>query len=384
MRFTKLNEIRMPTWRWLKVNDTALDLNLEAPEALPPVVRYHSQGAVLTRAFALPSHWAEEFGQGTDGLQEYVAEHRNFALEVRIPAGMKLDEPIQIECCLDEHSPVLIDLLHIVAEEGSQGEVLVTYRSGQRTAETPAEGASAQTAEQSAGQSGEGTNYRHCGVTYICGEKNSNLRVTKVQFLGDGDTQLDQVYAHVAEKGKLSVFLGELGGKEALGECRMIAAGEQAVGNIHGIYLGNGRKRQDFNYHLALRGVASEGEIITRGALAGHARKLMKSTLDFVKGAAGAKAREEEVVLTLSDKAVNLSVPLLLCGEDHVEGEHATNTGKPDPQKLYYLMTRGFSRQEAKRLLVEASFTPLIREIPSESLRQDIFGRIREVLHEDA
>ena len=43
-----------------------------------------------------------------------------------------------------------------------------------------------------------------------------------------------------------------------------------------------------------------------------------------------------------------------------------------DQDKLFYLMSRGLDLAEAQRLVVEASFQPVLERIPEEALRQEI------------
>ncbi len=76
----------------------------------------------------------------------------------------------------------------------------------------------------------------------------------------------------------------------------------------------------------------------------------------------------------------NISTPLLLCGEDDVEGAHAVSTGKIDEDILFYLMTRGLSEVEAKKVVVEASFAPVFEKIEDGALREQIASYVKERL----
>ena len=43
-----------------------------------------------------------------------------------------------------------------------------------------------------------------------------------------------------------------------------------------------------------------------------------------------------------------------------------------DQEKLFYLMSRGLDLAEAQRLVVEASFNPVLERIPEEALRSEV------------
>ena len=62
----------------------------------------------------------------------------------------------------------------------------------------------------------------------------------------------------------------------------------------------------------------------------------------------------------------------MLSHEDDVDGHHAVSVGKMDEDKLFYLMSRGLDLAEAQRLVVEASFNPVLDRIPDDALKEEI------------
>ncbi len=355
MKLTKLNRIQVPTWHWLGMNEAALeaDAPLDTPY-LGGVLRGAGQ-AEIRHDRTLPEipHLPADLVR----LRDFVFEHQNYSLTLTIPRDVQCAEPIVLDFVLDEQSPALVDFLQIHAQAGSCADVVVRYRSA-----------------------GEEARF-HCGFAALRAETGARVHLIKIQMLGDADAHLDGTAITVEAGGEGSALCCELGGGQVVSGCNISLAGKESRGRLDTLYLGSDGRTQDFNYRLELRGPASEGEIVSRGALAGTAKKTLKSTLDFVRGASGSKGREEETVLSLSDRTINLSTPLLLCGEDNVEGAHATSSGKPDPGKLYYLMSRGFTPGEAKRLLVEASFTPILNKLPTPDLREAVQQKIWEVIH---
>lgn len=109
-----------------------------------------------------------------------------------------------------------------------------------------------------------------------------------------------------------------------------------------------------------------------RGALLGKSEKIFRGTLDFLEGSKGSVGREDEEVVLLSPNVRNRSVPIMLSHEDDVDGHHAVSVGKMDEDKLFYLMSRGLDLAEAQRLVVEASFNPVLDRIPDAELKAEI------------
>ena len=356
MELNQINRMQIPTWRWLKVN-AAKPLQGMAANYHKTVPTKHDGPIVMERKEtaidekSLPEDFKRSLAYTKAGaVSEYV---------ITLKENSHTDEPLVLDFHLNEENDALYDLLQIKAEKNSRATIVLRYTSDSPKA------------------------CFHSGFTVLELAERANVKLIVAQMLKEADSHAGAVYVTVGADANAEVILGELGAARTVGSCNIELSGTGSRAELDGVYVAAGSQEQDLNYRIGLSGKESQGAIIVKGALAGQARKVLKSTIDFIKGAAGAKGREEETVLVLSDKVINLSAPLLLCGEDNVEGEHATSTGKPDEAKLYYLMSRGFSETEAKKLIVEASFTPLLNKLGSESLKTEWIERIQGVMYRE-
>jgi Fe-S cluster assembly scaffold protein SufB len=152
---------------------------------------------------------------------------------------------------------------------------------------------------------------------------------------------------------------------------------------LSSIYFGDGNRIIDLNYLINHIGRRTISNIETKGALKDRAKKVFRGTIDFKLGASRSKGIEEEYALLLDKEVKASSVPLLLCSEDDVEGQHAASAGQIDNEKLFYIMSRGISEKEAKKFIVEASFAPVIDKVPCEDLRDVIRDEIQRRLVDD-
>ena len=98
------------------------------------------------------------------------------------------------------------------------------------------------------------------------------------------------------------------------------------------------------------------------------------------EGATKSKGDELENVVLLSDDAISKSAPLLMCHEEDVEGSHGVSTGKIDKDKLFYLMSRGYDKKEASRIIIQANFNKIVGSILDEDIRNMIIDRINQVI----
>lgn len=72
---------------------------------------------------------------------------------------------------------------------------------------------------------------------------------------------------------------------------------------------------------------------------------------------------------------------MLLCSEEDVEGNHSSSAGKISQSELFYLMSRGFSDIEAKKLLLKAKFSNVIDCIKDEELKEEILKKIDDKIN---
>ena len=79
----------------------------------------------------------------------------------------------------------------------------------------------------------------------------------------------------------------------------------------------------------------------------------------------------------LTDGARADSVPNLEIETGEIVGAgHASTTGRFDDEQLFYLMSRGISIEDARRLVVRGFFSEIISEIPDTDVQVRLMERI--------
>ena len=64
-----------------------------------------------------------------------------------------------------------------------------------------------------------------------------------------------------------------------------------------------------------------------------------------------------------------------------MNGNHSASSGKVGDKELFYIMTRGFDRKEAEKLLVRAKFNKVLEEISNLSIKNEILYEINQKLN---
>ncbi len=221
------------------------------------------------------------------------------------------------------------------------------------------------------------------GQVQVKVEKGGFLKLTTVQLLPVDAQGASSVQVELADTAELEAVAVEAGSAKFLAKMEVNLAGNESKANVYVLYFGHGASQLDMNYVLVQQGRSTEANLHVYGALLGEANKIFRGTLDFRHGSKGSKGYEKEEVVVLSSKVRNRSVPLMLSAEDAVEGHHAVSIGKIDENKLFYLMSRGLDMQEARRLVVEAAFNPVLDRIEDKDLYQELDEYIKEGLADE-
>ena len=220
----------------------------------------------------------------------------------------------------------------------------------------------------------------HNGVIKINALENSKIDVIVVNTMNKNSNNFEAYENIIESNASVNYTIIDIGGKNSITNYYSNILGEKAKNDLKTIYLGAENNIKDLNYIAELRGKQSFIDIDVQGALSGNAKKNFKGTIDFKKGCKKAKGNENEFCMLLSEKARSIALPMLLCTESDVKGNHSTASGKVDNQELFYIMSRGLSYNEAVKLIVKARFNKILSRIEDEDLRNEIIEKIEEQL----
>ena len=144
-------------------------------------------------------------------------------------------------------------------------------------------------------------------------------------------------------------------------------------------YLGQREQTVDINLVVNHYGKSTESEINASGALKDSSSKIFRGTIDFKTGSSDSVGNEKESVLMLGDGVINKTVPLILCAEENVVGNHGATIGELDDETLFYFESRGIGKAEAENILARAAIERLARETGDEETEKLII----KILDED-
>lgn len=105
------------------------------------------------------------------------------------------------------------------------------------------------------------------------------------------------------------------------------------------------------------------------------------SVTDIVKGAKQTFVREDNRFMTLGDRATVFTDPTLLIDEYDIKASHAATVGQLDENTLFYLQSRGLTKDQAKRLITIGFLAPLFDRISVPSLKEKLLDLLSEKVY---
>lgn len=315
------------------------------------------------------------YGLG-DLLEEQAMKSPNKKIKLNIKGKSNKESIISFN--FNEENKNLIDNIEIIAEENSKANIFIKYSFSNSTAckNANCENIMCEKSKNDDKLNNSYENYYHNGIIRLFAKANSSIKLTVVNLLNEVSQNFLSIENNLQENANLDFCIVDFGGKNSITNYYTNLEGEASKNNLNAIYLGKDEQVFDLNYIGALRGRKSVMNIEVQGALNGKSKKNFKGTLDFKRGAKKAKGDENEFCMLLSDTAKSLALPMLLCEEEDVEGNHSTAAGKLGGKELFYIMSRGFNKKEAMKLIVRAKFNKILDTISKEDLKNEILKEI--------
>ena len=212
----------------------------------------------------------------------------------------------------------------------------------------------------------------HNGLIKVNVSENVKANIIVINNVNSDSTNIMSFDNICNTDSNLNYLIVDLGGNTSVSNYYSNMNGNNSINNLNSIYVGNKNQVFDINYLVDIFGQNAKCNIDVQGSLSNESKKSFKGTIDFKKGCKGSIGNENEYCVLLSDKVISKSLPMLLCTEEDVIGNHATASGKVDDKTMFYIMSRGISKKDAEKLIVKANFNKLLTMIKDEEIKTKI------------
>lgn len=360
IRIKSANVPPAQTWNRLRANSLALTVP-KTPDA----------GTVY---LPLPRLFERiECGMGPE-VTDYIDSQVFEATYHEVPAHTTRKEPIVISVLASANECTNTG---VMVREGAEATIVVVARAGEKNTEAAADntGAKANTEADAPATS--------AALVRIVAEKHARIHLVEMLGVDDDQQHLESVGIEAHEDAVCDVRQYALGGGAVGMGLAVNLVGNRARLDLNNRYHACHEELLDINHVARMRGCATRAEIAESGILNDSARKTLRATIDLIRGSKDAKGNEAETVQILGDGVVNKTMPVILCDEDNVAGNHGATIGSVSPEQIEYLQARGLSRHEAELLFVRALFEDAIIHTPEALSHAVAVERAEKVLGAD-
>ena len=300
-----------------------------------------------------------ECGMGQE-VTDYVESQAFKSDFYSVPAHTKREEPIVVAVSAAQNQCANTG---VIVREGAEATVVIAAFAGD-AGDSGANASDANASDDSANASDALPT--SAALTRIVVEAGAKLHLIEMLGVNEGQQHLESVGLEVHQDAAVDVKQYALGGSTIGLGLTANLVGARARLDLNNRYHATHEETLDINHLVRMRGTSTRAQLTESGVLNEAAKKTLRATIDLVRGAKDAQGNEIETVMILGDDVVNKTMPVILCDEDDVAGNHGATIGSVSPEQLDYLAARGLSRQDAEQLFVRALFEDAIINAPEE------------------
>ncbi len=179
--------------------------------------------------------------------------------------------------------------------------------------------------------------------------------------------------ALAGERARLAWIYAGLGGFRTKIRNRTRLHGTGAVVDDLQTFFGAGQQSYDSAIDMTHEGTDTHGRSITRGVFRDEARGMSRGLVRIEAGARKTVSFISEHAMLLSKGARSDTIPILeiLCRD--VKATHSTSVAPVDPERVFYLESRGHPSSSAIRMIGEGFLAYVLEHAPIASLRDLLY-----------
>lgn len=277
------------------------------------------------------------------------ASVRSGGFFVYVPDGVEAALPIRLFQWIDRPGVLAAPRTVVILGRGSKATII----------------------EEQLSETADGVAFHNGGTEVFIGE-GSKLIFATLQDWGRNVYHYSNQRVRIDRDAELQWIQTVLGGRMTKTNTYLDMAGPGAQGFVHGFMFGD--DAQHFHLHTLQRHIVDHttSDLMIKCVLKDKARSVYQGLIQVSEGAQRTDAYQANRNLLLSSQARADSIPGLEILANDVRCTHGATIGQMDDEQLFYLMSRGLTRFDAQRLIVEGFFMPVLDRIPLEAVREQL------------
>ena len=321
-------------------------------------VVYHSVHKELTEQGVIYTDIETAIREHEDLVKQYfmkvitMHDHKFSALHgavwsggsfVYVPKGVKVNMPLQSYFRLNAAEAGQFEHTLIIVEEGADLHFI--------------EGCSAPKYKK---------NVLHAGAVELIVKKGARMRYSTIENWSRNMYNLNTKRAIVEEDGVMEWVSGSFGSRVSMLYPMSILAGEGAHCEFTGVTFASSGQYLDTGCKIVHAAPNTSSTVHSKSISKNGGTSFYRGLLNVAANATGAKATVECESLMLDNESRSDTIPIIEINNDSVDIGHEAKIGRISDEAIFYLMSRGISKDEAKAMIVRGFVEPISKELPLE------------------
>ena len=262
---------------------------------------------------------------------------------IYVPKGVKIDKPLQSYFRINSEQMGQFERTLIIVDEGAS----LYYVEGC-------------TAPKYSKDS------LHAAVVEIYVKKGGYCRYSTVQNWSNNIVNLVTKRAYVEEGAHMEWIDGNIGSMVNMKYPACILAGAGAKGTTISIAFAGSGQYQDTGARMIHLAPNTTSRIISKSICRGGGKVNYRGTVRHNKNALNAKSHVECDTLILDDISTSDTIPTNAVSNNTSFIEHEATVSKVSEEQLFYLMSRGLTKDQATEMIIMGFIEPFAKELPME------------------
>jgi Fe-S cluster assembly scaffold protein SufB len=306
-----------------------------------------------------------------DKFAQFARSHSSMGVFVHVPAGVALEQPIVLRWGAGMPGKGLISRTVIDLGENASASVLEE--------QVPTGAADASDASTPSAESGAQKQSLWWGTTEVRLAQGASLNFAGQQDFDQNTLAIVNRYATLDRDAQLNWALASVGAAihKSRIDNRLVGRGSSVKQAEIG--FGDGRQLFDATSYTRHIGTDTTGDLLAKGVFLDRARGYYKGMITIERSAHGTDSFLGEFAMLLAKQARSVAIPSLEIDQPDVRrAMHSSSVGPIDEMQVFYLMSRGLSREIARKFIVLGFLEPVVARIPL----PDAQDRLRRLLEE--
>jgi len=304
------------------------------------------------------------YGKLADGGEDpMTALNTLFATDgfvVHIPAGIKLEHPLQVINILQAPASSFVTQRNLViVEPGAEVKLIICDHTLNLN------------------------HYVSNSVTEVFIGEGASADFYTIQNQHNNTTSVHSAYFHLGRDSRLTTQTITLHGGLVRNNLNVILDGENGEANLYGMAFMDKRQHVDNFVRVEHNKPNCRSNQHFKNVLDDESSGAFSGRIHVQRDAQKTNAYQRNNNLLLTDKALMQTKPQLIIEADDVKCSHGATIGQIDEEALFYLRTRGIPEKQARLTLMNAFSYEVVRQITVKPLRDRISELVDKRLRGD-